>query len=124
MSLAADIRTYLITQGYTNVFAGYLPETPDSAINISEYAGREPSRTLDGKYSKRPSVQIIVRDPDYNTAKDRIEDIFELLDSTVNTIIGSSSIISIFAIQSPFPTGRDEKNRSLFVVNFKTETKG
>ena len=124
MSLAMDLRTFLIAQGYNNVYAGYLPETPDSGINITEYAGREPSRTLDGKYSKRPSVQVLVRDPDYNTAKDRIEGIFELLDSTVNTMIGSSSIISIFAIQSPFPTGRDEKNRSLFVVNFKTETKG
>ena len=105
----------------TNLFIGREPATPDNCVTIFDTPGYPPSMTLKGKEEGSifyPSIQIRVRNNDYQTGWNLIDRIKLLLHGTVKEIINSTSYDYIKCISEPFLLGFDEADRALFVSTF------
>lgn len=117
--LLDDIATFLEAEGIgtigTDLFTGDIPEEPDNCVALFEYSGQPPDVVVDIDY---PGLQVRVRNTNYSAARAKIQDIFELLHTFTNTALSGAQYISIYAVQSPHPLGRDKKNRIDFVQNF------
>lgn len=111
-----EIGSYLEQKGIgvvgNDIFFAQVPENPDDIIAIFETGGFEPELLFD-KVIEYPTFQIWVRGLDYETARSKIQAIFELLS-------GNTEIYPlIHAMQSPVSLGQDEQNRWEFSCNFK-----
>jgi len=123
MGFLDDIATYLEDTGHgsrgTNMFIGFRPPKPDSAVTLYEYAGIPPQTLVE---AERPGLQITVRTTkgtnDYQTGKATTKAITDELHDTKNILINGTRYTHIVARQSPFPMGRDESGRPIFAVNF------
>lgn len=117
---AIDIAEYLQTQAIgtvgTNIFVGYLPDTPTTAIAIYDTAGR-PSQIHE---IDRPNFQVVVRDTSYLNAATKIQSIQALLQNLTNTTINGQFYADISNLQAPFSIGRDEEKRVEFRQNYVT----
>ena len=126
MSVAVDLAAYIVTLGIEssgNVFANYLPATPDAIVCFFDYAGSPPDRTHDTSGNDNPSVQVRVRGArvsGVSAARQKIEAIYNALDGISNQSISGTYYLSILANQSNLtPMGLDENNRPEFVWNFR-----
>ena len=105
----------------TDLFIASLPPEPDNCVCIFDYPGEAQEQFG----HEKPSVQIKVRNRDYQTGYALCRDIKYLLhDEHNNTVINGTRYIRIFCITDIFPLGQDEKNRYLFSINFRTERSG
>ena len=95
-SMTSDIMDYLAAQGVNGTITrGYMPDAPTDIVTLYEYAGRPPSRTLDGNRTVKPGLQVVVRSSNYDTARAKLQQIEDVLDGKANlTLYGSSSSIS------------------------------
>jgi hypothetical protein len=123
MKIVEDIAAYLEAAGMeTGGFRVYryeMPDTPNDSICVYEYGGAAPRFSHSGMDYENQSVQIVVRSQLYQTARDRIEDIFLLLSSLVNFSFAQKMFLRFAPVQSPFPLGpKDNQNRHRMVVNF------
>lgn len=120
MTTAMDIAAYLQTQALgtvgTNIFYGFLPDTPDNAIAIYDTSGR-PSELHE---IDRPNFQVVVRNTSYANAASVIESIQALLQNVTNTTINSQFYASISNLQAPFSAGWDSEKRVEFKQNYVT----
>ena len=112
------LRTYLIAQGIgttANIFIDCMPDTPDTAISINEYAGK------DGLILEERRLQIVCRDASYTAAETKALAIRALLsNSNPELSVTLNSIPYYFkSIQRPFLLNRDERQRCKFVCNYK-----
>ena len=104
-----------------NMFIGSMPNKPDNCICIYDYPGE--SQDLFG-YEK-PSVQVLVRNKNYETAWNLCKDIkYFLHDGFNNFIINQTRYIRIYSISDALPLGMDESNRYKMSINFRTERSG
>lgn len=128
MSLVKDIGDFLqekqIGTVGTDIFCGTLPDKPDDAIALFQYAGRVPD-TLSG--IDRPGLQVRVRAGGYEQAICKIEQVENELrqvgdeyNDKLNggVIINGSFYLRISPTQSAFSLGEDTKGRYEFVQNF------
>ena len=124
MTAESDIAARLASAGFgtlgTDLFINTLPATPDNCISVSGYAGSPPERTHDTSGNARPGIQVRVRNTSAATGRTVIENIFNYLDGSGNVSLSSVFFLSIDAVQSPFPMGKDENNRTEYSVNFST----
>lgn len=122
MAFLQDIGEYLEDLGVgtvgTNLFLGEMPESPNSCIALYQYAGETPITTHDGGVIEKPGLQVKVRDPVYATGMAKIGSIFDALHKLANTRLEGTGYLSFFAVQSPYPLGRDASNRMEWVQNF------
>jgi hypothetical protein len=97
----------------TNLFLGWLPDAPDNALALYETGGQPPSYTHHALTPAiaRPSIQVMVRDHEYVSGRERIDEAYAVL-------CGLSSYLAIQPIQPPFALGRDAHDRARFSVNF------
>ncbi|MBZ4662770.1 MAG: hypothetical protein JG776_452 [Caloramator sp.] len=114
--LLDEIGSYLEQKGIgvvgEDVFFAQIPENPDNLIAIFETGGYEPELLFD-KAIEYPTFQIWVRGLGYEETRNRIQEIFKLLN-------GNTDIYPLIkAMQSPVSLGLDENNRWEFSVNFK-----
>lgn len=126
MSAVWDIAAYLTDRGFTDVFA-HLPEDPDRCIALYEYSGRPPGRTKGSTAPvyELPRLQIIVRGEAMQEARSRIEAVYLSLEG-LRDFTGADHVYErASALQSPFsdPAGRDQNNRSRYIVNFELKRK-
>src|SRR5690606_30340810 len=64
------------------VFAGVMPDQPDSCIRIAQTASRSDGRVhVTGRTITHPGVQIMVRDPEQEDGWERANDIAIALDT-------------------------------------------
>lgn len=105
----------------TDLFKGQMPDVPEVAACIYEYAGSPPEQAHNARQSVRPGLQVVVRNSDYEAARAKIETIFNLLDRVTNTDVQGLDVIKIEAVQSPFPLGIDDNGRYRLAVNFQVE---
>ena len=105
----------------TDLFISEMPTEPDNCVCVYDYPGE--AQGLFGH--EHPSVQIKVRNRDYQTGYNLCRDLkYGLHDEYNNTTINSTRYIRIHCITDIFPLGRDEKNRYLFSINFRAERSG
>lgn len=120
MSLVTDVKAYLVAQGQaTNTFMGRLPDTPDSATAIFQYAGRNPLfvHNTAGISIDRPALQILNRATTYAEAEARALALYALLAAVVNTTMGSTTYQRVEPLAAPFLLNRDELDRTVFAQN-------
>lgn len=128
MNLVEDVATYLEQQGTgaigTNLFCAYLPDKPDSAIVLYEYAGL-PINRLDRAFCGL-SLQVCVRSPDYPEGLLRAQGVSDALVKIGDTDMGFSPVaingttyFQFSALQSPYKLREDDDGRAYFVQNFR-----
>jgi len=117
--LLGDIGGYLFAQGIgmvgTDIFYGFMPDTPDNCIALFEYAGSPPDLHWDGEY---PGLQVRVRNKSYAAGREKIEQAKNTLHGLTEQTLGTTRYLLIKAKQSPESLGRDANNRTEWVVNF------
>lgn len=97
----------------TDLFLGWLPDAPAAAMALYETGGQPPSYIHQALTPAiiRPSVQVMVRDTEYATGRERMQDAYDAL-------CALSSYLLVSPLQEPFSLGRDADDRPLFAVNF------
>jgi len=122
-----DIADYLIiyasdvvTQLGVDIFIDKMPDSPDSCVSLNEYEG-EVSFTNN---SVLRSLQIKLRDFNYNTARSNLWKIFDLLYNPDNDIRfinidadDSTRWIQVSPRSAPFELEKDTQNREIFIFN-------
>lgn len=127
MPVLTDIGQYLQTNSIgalgTDLFLSQMPDSPDDAIALYEYAGNTPSRMGD---NRRPGLQVKVRG-DYETARAKIDEIYTLLskigneyedDAPEGVTINGTTYLHFETVQEPFPLGVDDNGRHELAQNF------
>jgi hypothetical protein len=103
----------------TNLFIASEPASPDECVTIYDTSGSM-ARALDADnkvyYS---SIQVRVRNYDYEEAWDKVNDIREYLDANVGLKQGGTTYVSIRATSDPQFLERDENERFIFIINFE-----
>jgi Bacteriophage minor capsid protein len=121
MAILEELKGYLVANGVSPVFMVKMPDTPDDAVCLYEYAGIPPQFAHDGQQWENPRVQVVTRDSklNYASARAKAQSVYDVLNGTVNTTIDSRHYLKILALQSPFPMGADENDRPRIVINFE-----
>ena len=103
----------------TSIFLGDMPdEAPDACIGLFEYPGSPASLTSTGVAVERPRVQILVRDVDYYSARQRAEQIYQLLNATGEFHLNGTKYLWIEALSPPFFLSRDTADRVKIGCNY------
>ena len=121
--LLDDISDLLTTGSITaTIYKGFMPEQPDEAFILSETAGRGPIHAMAGGPGQAQlevaGLQVIRRSASYQTARDDMQNVMDLLDGLTERTINSTRYSYVEATQTPFGMMRDESQRSMVAVNF------
>lgn len=91
-----------------DILVGQL-DTNIEGILINEYGGEQPKLFFTGGGIQEPKFQVFVRYNDYYMARNKIEDIFNVLK------------VKYYPLQTPAFLDVNENNQYEFSVNFKTK---
>jgi hypothetical protein len=121
--LLYDISDLLTTGSISaTIYQGFIPEQPDEAFILSETAGRGPIHAMAGGPGQAKlevaGLQVIRRSKSYQTARQDMQNVMDLLDGLTERTINSTRYSYIEATQVPFGMMRDESQRSMVGVNF------
>lgn len=123
-----DIYDLLDDQGYLTGWESFIGIMPDKG-KTEDYSESISVRAVSGLstlYNKiqRPNFKILVRSADYQTAREKIQNILDYLmnfnehDQQEFTINGHHYTLLIAIQTSPNDLGQDERERFYFSVNF------
>lgn len=102
----------------TNLFLSLLPESPDTCMGVFENAGVAPVYTFGATSVTRPELQIIIRNPSYETGRSDSQELFEIFVDLAETTVNNKVYHRIEPISLPALTNRDDNGRALFSMNF------
>lgn len=124
--LLLDLVQYLTSEGLVqgdgvDAFRDFSPDQPDNVVVLYEYAGM-PTRA--GDESSDRNVQITVRNVNPAQARQKIHQIFNLLDTPLERIhdVTVSRWAVMYARQTPFKLRVDEKGRHIYALNLGVTT--
>lgn len=127
MALLDDLGTYLdaqvgaLTLG-TNLFLGRLPDAPDTAVALFEYAGAPPVNVMGSDAPpilEQPRIQVLSRASSYSASRSQAITVWLVLEGILNETISGTLYQRVEAVQSAFPLERDTHERSVFAQNFQ-----
>lgn len=124
--LINDVADYLEAQGVgtvaTNLFCGYLPESPATCISVLDTGGVQPDRYLP---TKDPTFQVFIRAVDYPTGKAKLDLVRAKLHqkANINLVTNQTYFYYIMAMSEGGHLGKDELGRDLFSINFLCKTR-
>ena len=109
----------------TSLFLGNEPiseTTQDDIVTVFDTPGLQPDLTMDRdeKY-QRPSIQIRVRNNNYQTGWALANDIKDVLHGRANETLGGTSYALIRATDEPALLDYDRNDRPRFVINFNLQ---
>lgn len=113
--MTTDLAPFVASATGAPVTAGVMPDSPDTAVLLSQYAGDSP---LYPTKVERPGLQARIRGPAYAATEALAYSVYDALNSVVEQDIGGTHYLAIDARQAPMYLGRDTKDRHEFVVNF------
>lgn len=103
----------------TDLFIGDFVGDTDNQVVIHHTGGVEPYKDIP---VARPTVQVTVRNKDYQAGFAKAYAIFDLLDKKDDRLVlkagGEIDVMQINAIQEPQHLGADTSSRHLFTINF------
>lgn len=125
--LLDDLMAYLATQSIgtaaTDLFAGRRPESPDACVALFEYPGMSTEHVMEGVglAYERPRLQVQCRgvSGDYQTPRQKAQDVMNALESVINETLGSAFYLRIMAQQTPFEMDRDANERVIIACNYQ-----
>jgi hypothetical protein len=107
----------------TNIFLGYLRDTPDVAIAVYEDRGNGADHVFgSGTVAiERPSIKVVVRAlrNDYPAARTAILAVRNSLGSIRDVTLGGVSFMCVIATSDPYPMGIDEHERAMFGLDLQ-----
>lgn len=108
----------------TNLFVGTMPTTPDSCVGLYDTGGPPPDEMISGLFY--PTFQVRVRGAvgGYKTAYELAQSIRDNLHQRTGEAINGVTYVHIFATTDVLYIGKDENDRPLFSVNFRTTKEG
>jgi len=114
VATAIDAGTSLTTG--TNLFIGWMPDQPDTAVSLHEYEGELATYLLGTAVIDKPRIQVMSRSASYLTARDMLTSIRNLVDVHDTTLSG---IVTLRLVPngSIVGLGRDEKDRWEFALS-------
>lgn len=119
MPVDIDVAEYLQTLGRatvgTDMFIGFLPDTPDDCIVVRATQGLPPNVIVD---LEQPGFQVTVRNTDHDTGWAALDTIKNDLHQLTHTTLNGLLYKRIDAVGSVAYLGRDEKERTSWTVNF------
>lgn len=122
--LLLDLTALLVTEGVVtcdgiDCFRDFTPNEPNDIVVLNEYAG-VPSETCSAAVR---SIQVISRGVNASTAKQRIWDIYKLLNTPENRLmtLGDRWLI-VLPRQTPFRIDVDKNNRIIWGFNVAITT--
>ena len=101
----------------TDIFVGFMPDTPDTCIGVYEYAGMPPDVVAE-EY-ELAGIQVKVRADAQEDAYDLAYDCLKALHMVKTTTIEGVYYYLIEALGSPNQIGRDKNARAQFTINFR-----
>jgi len=108
----------------SNLFIGREPTSPDNCVTIFDTPGGAPQQTyVQGEDYYYPSVQIRVRNNDYLTGWDLINDIKMLLHNKSQETWNGTLYSAIACSIEPALLDWDENGRARFVTTFDIQRK-
>ena len=131
-NMLKDLAEYLIiyasdvvSQLGVDIFIDRMPDAPDSCVSLNEYEGE--SGFLGNNVLR--SVQVKLRDPDYNTARSNLWTIFTILYDPENDKrfinIDADDLtrwIQVSPRSVPYNLEKDEGGREIFIFNMGINT--
>lgn len=106
----------------TDIFFQNFDSSTTNSIVLIAQAGQASKTTLRNTMTlKRPELGIRVRDLDDSTAHTKAEAIYDLLNHTYNTSLGSTRFKSIKAIAEPFFVSQSKNGSFIYSINFSLE---
>lgn len=127
MSAGDEITQYLAANGIGTLGQDlYLGLVQDKAtvITVVETGGPAPYHDYGpGEIIDHPTVQVLVRNPNYTSGRAKVDEIRDLLDGVANATVSGGRYLSIAAMNDPVylgktPTSQGETHE--FSVNFAT----
>lgn len=126
MALLDALGAQLATDGLgtlaTTIFLGYMPDTPDSCIAVYESRGNGPEHVFGASVVsiERPQIRVLARAArnDYPTARSTIVSVRASLGAIRNQTISSVAFLCVEATSEPYPLMTDDRERSIFGMNF------
>lgn len=123
---ARDLVSYLAGQGLgvegTTLFAGSLPDQPDSAIAVVPYPGVPPRYTHDGEAASYPRVQVIVRAATVAAAETSDAAVATALARIASVPLGGTLYQRLTPLSSGALYDRDATGRSVLRRNYEATT--
>lgn len=127
MNLTRDVKEILSPVVSEPIFRSSIPdirEIPDDLVALYEYAGL-PLDDTDGAFLQ-PSLQVVIRDSEYDRGLERAYRIFNALKAVGNAEkgdspikVGSTQYFKFSALQTPYKLKEDEAGRVYIVQNFR-----
>ncbi len=120
-----ELAAFLASQGLVDLgvdtWLHVIPDEPDDATSIIEYAGEEPEYIQDNPKVdlENPRVQVAVRSKQPEVARLRAERIYQSLMGIRNELLNGTRILWCQPIDTPALLGRDESGRFLVTTNFR-----
>ena len=108
------------------VYVGFLPESPDDLIVVSDTTGAKDGRLMVGETIFHPGIQIRIRSLDYVAGYTKAQDIFKALDKikNLNVVVNQSTVrIAAFTKSSDIlnlGTDPETRRRQGFTINGTT----
>ena len=124
--LIDEVADYLEDQAVgtvgTDIFVGYLPESPNACIAVLDTGGMQPDPYLP---TKEPTFQVFIRATNYDNGKTKLDAVRAILHQKANLQLISAGTYHYFilALSEGGHVGRDEIGRDLFSINFQTRTR-
>ena len=128
-----ELAAYLATTGVgystvgTDIFKGFLPDTPDSCLSVYEYAGLPSQKAMQlgagQAVVERPRVQITCRGTarDYSTPRSNAKTVWQRLDGLGAQDMSAITYLFVEALGSPFELMRDENERVVIACNYQVQ---
>ena len=114
--LLDDLESYLVPLlgGSPPVQKGFFQEIPDTAVALRETGGYASQHVMHGGLGgilDEPTVQVVTRAKDYQTAMSLCRSLYLVLDGLRDTVLNGVTYNWITAMQPPFFLMRDENHR-------------
>lgn len=112
------------TPATSNLFIANLPSqqsttVPDRAVVLSEYPSGSPGETFGDAFKwERTRLQVLVRDKNFQPARDLAYKIMKFLGAVEEQDIGGVRYHKIKALGTPSSIGPDSSDRQRLTVNF------
>jgi hypothetical protein len=101
-----------------NLFVGKEPTSPSDCVTIFDTPGQPPQLSLSDQGLEYPSIQIRIRNKDYQAGWDIANDIKNILHGRGQETWNGTLYTVIYCASGPALLDWDDNSRARFVVNF------
>lgn len=119
MSIGRQYRQYLLSEGFTDVYLNYMPESPDEVICVFDEAA--PVLTVsEGLNAEQSGIEVLVRSDNPGNAEQTIEDIHDVTIGFRNATFeaGGRHIVATYLNQEPSYVDRDSESRVMWSAHY------